>query len=103
LDSQERLGSKFKFPDKEIRQVIVLNQEETEKYFYIYDIYMNRFTRKILKQDYYEIHSQSNSNNSDAPAKKKKKKAAPDPESFFRSDAFDIDPNGDMIIYAYGR
>jgi hypothetical protein len=59
LEEQEKIGSKFRFPEKEIRQVCLLNFENSEKYFYVYDIYMNRLTRKILKQDFYDLYSMS--------------------------------------------
>ena len=81
-----------------MREVCFLSVEESEKFFYVYDIYMNRLTRKMYKHDYYDIYSMSNS---DRSSKKKKKEA--DPESQFSSDAFDCDPRGAIIFYAYGR
>jgi len=56
---------------------------------------LNRFTRKILKEDFYSAFSMSQS--------KESAKGEIDPEAKFSSDAFDVDPKGEKIIYAYGR
>ena len=96
LEEQTQVGSKINFPEKEVRLVTVLNYEQSQKHFCVFDIYQNRFTRKILKDDFYSAFSMSQS-------KESENKGETDPEAQFSSDAFDVDPKGEKIIYAYGR
>ena len=66
----------FAFPDKEPRNICVYKKEK--KAFMIYDIYLNRYTRKISK-----------------PIEQG--------EGKFDSTSFDIDPKCKVLIFAQGK
>jgi len=47
------IESKFAFPEKDPRTICILNTEESnDKFFLLYDVILNKFTRKIFKLDF---------------------------------------------------
>jgi len=61
LKAEEELESTFSFPDKDIKTICIQkwNDEGDKKFFYLYDVFAQRFTRKIFKQDFEIIDDES--------------------------------------------
>ena len=85
----------FAFPEKEPGVVVCLSREEAPflKHFYIYDVYKSLRVRKILKDDCEKkpVEGEEDEVFSD------------DAEAAYESDAFDVDPTGQVLIYCHGR
>lgn len=78
VTSQLQKGNMLAFPEKEFQACVVLNREnKNNKYFHVYDIFGERFLRKVKKQD-------KEGGGADYP------------------DVFDVDIDGRVLIYAFG-
>ena len=99
IADQEEKENAMVFPDKDISTIVCLSLDEDNggKYFLVYDVFLNRFVRKVYKKDV--IDDALSSGMSDFSG------SAPeyDNESKFHSDAFDVDPTSNVLIYARGR
>jgi len=97
LEGQEEVGSIFAFPEREPGIICALNREDfPERHFYVYDVFQDKQIRKVMKEDVpAEVLSASGASDSQF--------ANIDPETDFQTDAFDIDPKGRILVYAYGR
>jgi hypothetical protein len=78
----------------------VLNREDEEKCFYLYDIFHKRFSRKMKKEDFANVKDASVERDSESEPVDSQEE---DPEARFQSDAFAVDHKANILIYAYGR
>ena len=82
--------------------VITLNREDVpDRFFYIYDVYKGEQVRKIYKKDVM-VDPQS-PNDSGEENQQPLSDVEKDPDAFMQSDAFDVDPHGQILIYCHGR
>lgn len=97
LEYQEEVGSLFAFPENEPGIICTLNKEELpDKHFYIYNVFQDKQVRKILK---YEGQAEGHG----GAAKSDDGRDNLAAEMKYPSDAFDVDPSGNILIYAQGR
>lgn len=101
LEERQSDGDRLAFPETNMKYACVLKQDgdHPNKHFYIYDISLNRFSRKILKDDPNNEAVRSDSDEEELSGDQKKMT----PEMRYSTDAFDIDPKAQILIYAYGR